>query len=52
MTHIEPYDKDSTRRDFIYIATGAMGVIGAGAAAWPLHRSNEPICRCTQPGIR
>jgi hypothetical protein len=35
MTHIEPYDKDSTRRDFIYIATGAMGVFGAGAVAWP-----------------
>ncbi len=25
-----------TRRDFIYVAAGAMGVIAIGAAAWPL----------------
>ncbi|MCG8441082.1 MAG: ubiquinol-cytochrome c reductase iron-sulfur subunit [Caulobacterales bacterium] len=29
-THDEP-----TRRDFIYIATGAFGAIGAGSLAWP-----------------
>ena len=42
MTHIEPYNTDSTRRDFIYIATGAMGLIGAGAAAWPFIDQMNP----------
>jgi ubiquinol-cytochrome c reductase iron-sulfur subunit len=42
MRHIEPYDKDNTRRDFIHIAIGAMGVIGAGAADWPFIDQMNP----------
>ncbi|MEE9272377.1 MAG: ubiquinol-cytochrome c reductase iron-sulfur subunit [Robiginitomaculum sp.] len=29
-------DDEHTRRDFIYIATGAAAAVGAGALAWPL----------------
>ncbi len=29
-------DGEPTRRDFIYIATGATAAVGAGAFAWPL----------------
>ena len=28
--------EEPTRRDFIYIATGAAAAIGAGAIAWPM----------------
>ena len=31
-----------TRRDFLYLAAGAMGVIGAGSAVWPLISSMNP----------
>ena len=32
---------EPTRRDFLYIATGAMGAVGAGALAWPfIHQMN------------
>lgn len=32
---------ESTRRDFLYIATGAMGAVGVGALAWPfIHQMN------------
>ncbi len=32
---------EPTRRDFLYIATGAVGVVGAGALAWPfIHQMN------------
>jgi ubiquinol-cytochrome c reductase iron-sulfur subunit len=31
-----------TRRDFLYIATGAMGAVGAAAAAWPLIHQMNP----------
>lgn len=37
MTSDEP-----TRRDFLYIATGAVGAIGAAAAAWPLVAQMNP----------
>jgi ubiquinol-cytochrome c reductase iron-sulfur subunit len=32
----------TTRRDFLYIATGTVGVIGAAAAAWPLIDQMNP----------
>jgi ubiquinol-cytochrome c reductase iron-sulfur subunit len=33
--------QDATRRDFLYIATGAMGAVGVAAAAWPfIHQMN------------
>jgi ubiquinol-cytochrome c reductase iron-sulfur subunit len=31
-----------TRRDFLYIATGAVGAVGAAAAAWPLIAQMNP----------
>jgi ubiquinol-cytochrome c reductase iron-sulfur subunit len=32
----------STRRDFLYIASGAMGAVGAAAVAWPLIDQMNP----------
>lgn len=31
-----------TRRDFLYIATGAVGVVGAGLAVWPFIDQMNP----------
>lgn len=33
---------EPTRRDFIYIATGAVGAVGAGALAWPFIDQLNP----------
>jgi len=33
---------ETTRRDFLYIATGAFGAIGAAAAVWPLIHQMNP----------
>jgi ubiquinol-cytochrome c reductase iron-sulfur subunit len=33
---------DSSRRDFLYIATGMAGVVGAGAVAWPFIDQMRP----------
>ena len=33
---------EPTRRDFLYIATGAMGAVGAGALAWPFINQMNP----------
>jgi len=33
---------EPTRRDFLYIATGAMGVVGAGSLAWPFIDQMNP----------
>jgi ubiquinol-cytochrome c reductase iron-sulfur subunit len=33
--------EEPTRRDFLYLATGAMGVVGTAALAWPfIHQMN------------
>lgn len=42
MTHSDAYKQDHTRRDFIYVATGAMGVIGTAALAWPFIDQMNP----------
>lgn len=42
MTHSDAYNQDHTRRDFIYVATGAMGVIGTAALAWPFIDQMNP----------
>jgi ubiquinol-cytochrome c reductase iron-sulfur subunit len=34
--------EEPTRRDFLYIATGAVGVVGAGFAAWPFLSQMSP----------
>ncbi|MEM8871102.1 MAG: ubiquinol-cytochrome c reductase iron-sulfur subunit [Pseudomonadota bacterium] len=40
MSHVE--DNSGTRRDFLYVATGAAGVVTAGAAVWPLVNQMNP----------
>jgi ubiquinol-cytochrome c reductase iron-sulfur subunit len=32
----------ATRRDFLYVATGAVGVVGVAAAVWPLIDQMNP----------
>jgi ubiquinol-cytochrome c reductase iron-sulfur subunit len=34
--------EEPTRRDFLYIATGAVGVVGAGFAVWPFLSQMSP----------
>ena len=34
--------EDESRRDFLYLAAGAMGLVGAGAVAWPFVDSLNP----------
>jgi ubiquinol-cytochrome c reductase iron-sulfur subunit len=34
--------EEPTRRDFLFVATGAMGAIGAAFAAWPLIDQMNP----------
>ena len=35
-------DDKPTRRDFLYITTGAFGVVGAASVAWPLIDQLNP----------
>ena len=35
-------EAEPTRRDFLYIATGAMGAVGAALVAWPLIDQMNP----------
>ncbi|MEL7542853.1 MAG: ubiquinol-cytochrome c reductase iron-sulfur subunit [Pseudomonadota bacterium] len=35
-------ETDGTRRDFLFISTAAVGVVGAGAAVWPLVDQMNP----------
>ena len=46
MSHADSHPADShgdgTRRDFLYIATGAVGAVTAGAAVWPLIDQMNP----------
>jgi len=35
-------EPSETRRDFLYLATGAVAIVGAGAAVWPLIDSMNP----------
>ncbi len=42
-THEEkPEGEGETRRDFLYLATGAMAVVGAGSVMWPFISSMNP----------
>ena len=36
---------DVTRRDFLYLATGAAGVVAVGGIAWPLVSQLAPNAR-------
>ncbi len=40
MSHAE--DHESTRRDFLYYATGGAGVVLTGAAVWPMVNQMNP----------
>ena len=42
MANAEDHHEEPTRRDFIYYATGAAGVVVAGAAIWPLINQMNP----------
>ncbi len=41
MSHADSHG-DGTRRDFLYIGTGMMGAVTAGAAVWPLIDQMNP----------
>src|SRR5215475_3377846 len=46
MTSAEP-----TRRDFLYIATGTVGAVGAAAVAWPLIHQMNPDASTLAAGV-
>ncbi len=35
-------EQDPNRRDFLYLATGTVGAVGAAAAAWPFISQMNP----------
>ncbi|WDR04095.1 ubiquinol-cytochrome c reductase iron-sulfur subunit [Devosia algicola] len=35
-------EHQSTRRDFLFVATGAVGAVGVGAVVWPLINQMNP----------
>lgn len=41
---------EPTRRDFLYIATGAVGAVGAAAAAWPFIGQLAPDAQTVAAG--
>jgi len=41
VSHADSHD-DASRRDFLYVATGAAGAVAAGAAVWPLIDQMNP----------
>ena len=43
VTHDDKHDvEDAGKRDFLYIATGAVGAVGAALVAWPLINQMNP----------
>lgn len=42
MSDTTHHDGDASRRDFLYVATGAAGVVTTGAAVWPLVDQMNP----------
>lgn len=41
-TTLDDHSPLPTRRDFLYLATGAIGAVGIGAAIWPLVSQMNP----------
>ncbi|MDA0708442.1 MAG: ubiquinol-cytochrome c reductase iron-sulfur subunit [Proteobacteria bacterium] len=41
-THNDVAEEDVSRRNFLYIATGAAGAVAVGATAWPLIDQMNP----------
>ncbi len=46
----KPAGQEPTRRDFLYIATGAMGAVGAGALIWPFVSQMNPAADVVAAG--
>ena len=44
-------DVSKDRRDFLYLATGAMGAVGAAAVAWPLIDQMNPNAATRAAGL-
>ena len=42
MSDASAHNDDASRRDFLYVATGAMGAVTVGAAVWPLIDQMNP----------
>lgn len=42
MAHAHTDTQEPTRRDFLYIATGAVTAVGVGAAVWPFIDQMQP----------
>ena len=42
MAHAHTDTEETTRRDFLYIATGAVAAVGAGATLWPFIDQMNP----------
>ena len=42
MTHVATAVAEPTRRDFLFIATGAVGAVGAAAMLWPFVSQMAP----------
>ena len=42
MRTVSQTDKEPSRRDFLYVATGATGAVAVGAAIWPLINQMNP----------
>src|SRR3546814_18236247 len=41
MAHTVGHEDGGTRRDFLYLATGAMGAVGLASVVWPfIHQMN------------
>jgi ubiquinol-cytochrome c reductase iron-sulfur subunit len=38
----EPAHSETTRRDFLFVATGAVGAVGVAAVVWPLINQMNP----------
>jgi ubiquinol-cytochrome c reductase iron-sulfur subunit len=42
VAHTHPHAEEPTRRDFLYIATGAVGAVGVAATLWPFIDQMNP----------
>ena len=47
---VTPVGAEPTRRDFLYLATGAVGAVGAGFAAWPFVSALAPDAETVAAG--
>jgi ubiquinol-cytochrome c reductase iron-sulfur subunit len=50
MRHVAEHASEGTRRDFLYIATGAVGAVGVGAAVVPFVAQMNPSAATVAAG--